>query len=502
MSSLLHEQRRPMLHKPPTPIEVVVASELELRVRDVPVQMLQALRAALTFDNPAHAQRVALDVSTVDVPARVSLARDERGSIFVPRGALSLLRSIARRSNVALRFVNATKTARANPCSIDDLRVELRPYQREAVEAMLRRVQGYVRLPCGAGKTVLGCAAVLASGEAALVVVHTIDLAQQWSSTFSKLYGRRVRATPSLRPLEPGEIAVVMVQALHSAGRRARPLLASAGCVLLDECHHAPATTFRAVFEHCAARLRWGLTATPERADGWSFALPLVLGPELYGLTTADLLALGHLVEPSICAVHTRVAIDFDQHTNRSGRLNMGSAVSALCDDEQRNALLLDLAELAAHHERSVLLLVPRKALAHTLASTLCERGVAAVALTSAVPKTQREGALQALRERRVQVAVATQLADEGLDVPVLDTLINASTGRAAGRAIQRVGRVLRQAADKRSPIVVEIVDPGPFRSQWKSRREAYRSQLALDVARSFSAREARERLGALLGAA
>ena len=490
MSSLLHEQRRPMLTETAQQIEVevVVASELELRVRDVPVPMLQALRAALTFDNPAHAQRTAFDVSTVDVPARVSLARHDRESLFVPRGALSLLRSIARRSNVSLRFTNRTKTARANSCSLDDLPVSLRPYQRDAAEAMLRRVQGYVRLPCGAGKTVL-------------VVVHTIDLAQQWSSTFSKLYGRRVRATPSLRPLEPGEIAVVMVQALHSAGRRARPLLASAGCVLLDECHHAPASTFRAVFEHCAARLRWGLTATPDRADGWSFALPLVLGPELYGLATADLLALGHLVEPMICAVHTRVAIDFDEHTNRSGRLNMGSAVSALCEDDQRTTLLLDLAELAARHERSVLLLVPRKALAHSLASSLCERGVAAVALTSAVPKTQREGALQALRERRVQVAVATQLADEGLDVPVLDTLINASTGRAAGRAVQRVGRVLRQAADKRPPIVVEIVDPGPFRSQWKSRREAYRSELAIDVARTFSARDARTKLDSLLAA-
>ncbi|MBT61240.1 MAG: hypothetical protein CMA63_06805 [Euryarchaeota archaeon] len=471
-------------------VEVRVGSEFEIARQDLPTSMEQTLRQLLTFDNPDHVKRSAMNVRTHNIPHRVSFARSDGSILRIARGALDILRRVADRCGVSLRFINETMSSRGSTLSMEELSIDLRPYQKEAVNSMIQRVQGYVRLPCGAGKTVLGCAAVLMTGESTIVIVHTIDLAMQWADTFSKLYGRKVRTHQSFRPLKSGEIAVVMVQAIHNAGRASHALLQSAGCVLLDECHHAPASTFRAVFENCSARFRWGLTATPERADGWTFALPLVIGPELYGMTTSDLLNLGHLVKPSIIAVITRVPINFDDHTNRSGRLNMSSAVSALCEDEGRNELLAGLAKSAASNGRTVLLLVPRKALAHSLATTLCERGVSAVALSSSVSKTQREGALRALRERRIQVAVATQLADEGLDVPVLDTLINASTGRAAGRAIQRVGRVLRKAADKRPPLVIEIVDPGPFRSQWKSRRIAYREQLSIEIEHTMDVRD------------
>ena len=177
----------------------------------------------------------------------------------------------------------------------------------------------------------------------------------------------------------------------------------------------------------------------------------------------------------------------------------MGAAVSALCADESRTTLLLDIASLAAEHGRTTLLLVPRKAYAHQLAGKLRDRGFDAVAITSAVPKHRRAQHLRGLRERTVQIAVATQLADEGLDVPSLDMLICASTGRAAGRAIQRVGRVLRPAENKQAPIVIEIVDPGPFESQWRARRKAYLENLSSMVPDPIAIADALDRVrGAL----
>ena len=105
---------------------------------------------------------------------------------------------------------------------------------------------------------------------------------------------------------------------------------------------------------------------------------------------------------------------------------------------------------------------------------------MAAAAATSGTPKAQRAQQLRQLRERRLAVLVATQLADEGLDVPALDCVVVASTGRAAGRAVQRIGRVMRCAPGKGQPIVVDVVDGTPFRGQWRARQEAYQQALGV----------------------
>ena len=462
-------------------MNVVVDSELHFLRDDLPPRMIQALHQNLTRANPDHQQRKRMKFSTKDIQPRFSFVRESGRRIYIPRGALSLLRDLAKAYNVSLEFTNCTTSNRGTGKTLADLPITLRDYQKQAVEKLLRRVQGYVRLPCGAGKTVLGCAAVVLSGESTVVLVHTVDLAKQWKDTFSKLYGVKVRSVKSWAPLVAGEVAVVMVQTLNKAGVRASAFLASAGCVMLDECHHVPASTFREIFKYTNARFRWGLTATPEREDGWGFALPMVIGPELFAMNTRDLLEAGHLIEPIILPVKSPANLDFDRFMRR-GRLNMGAAVTALCEHQKRTKLILDMAHLGAFHGRTVLILVPRKAYAHQLADSLNKRGVSSVALTSSVGKRERDAALDSMRKQKISCAIATQLADEGLDVPALDMLILASTGRAAGRAVQRVGRVLRKHENKQTPLVVELIDSGPFFSQWNARKKVYFDELGVSI--------------------
>jgi superfamily II DNA or RNA helicase len=164
------------------------------------------------------------------------------------------------------------------------------------------------------------------------------------------------------------------------------------------------------------------------------------------------------------------------------GQVVIARALQQLVDDPERHELLLQLATIAASVGRTTLLLVPRVEQAQQLAAHLRARGVSAADATSATGKEARASQLRQLRARQLQVLVATQLADEGLDVPVLDCVIVASTGRAAGRAVQRIGRVMRTADGKAQPVVVDVVDPTPFRGQWRAREQAYRDALGLQV--------------------
>jgi len=135
-------------------------------------------------------------------------------------------------------------------------------------------------------------------------------------------------------------------------------------------------------------------------------------------------------------------------------------------------ALISDLTEAAVADGRTVLVLVPRKQAVWSLVKRLESRGIIAIGITSQDGKELRSNKLRDARAGRVEAVVATQLADEGLDLPRLDCAINTSAGRSKGRARQRVGRTLRPVG--KTPIVFELVDGGEFQSQWDSRKRAY----------------------------
>ncbi len=429
-------------------------------------------------------------VSASHLPALLPLWEQRADWLHVPRGAVKMVRQQAALHGAELQWTSSVVSRAFRRVPIEKLPVNLRPYQREAVEAMLFGVQGHVVAPCGAGKTVIASSALVASGEPGLVLVHTHDLLDQWTKLL-RSWGCRVRVVSGGRsrfsPLGWGqdgqpEIAVAMVQTLVRAGAAADPLLGSAGAVVMDECHHAPASTFRSLMNKVPARHRWGVTATPERGDGMRVMLELALGEQLYEITTQQLLAGGYLMQPIILPVFSAARVDLQACMTSKGQVVIARALQQLVDDPERHELLLQLATIAASVGRTTLLLVPRVEQAQQLAAHLRARGVSAADATSATGKEARASQLRQLRARQLQVLVATQLADEGLDVPVLDCVIVASTGRAAGRAVQRIGRVMRTADGKAQPVVVDVVDPTPFRGQWRAREQAYRDALGLQV--------------------
>ena len=481
-------------------LQVKVGSYLHLAGRDVPVAMLEELRARLSRTNPERIQRDKLGLSMYDVPAQVTLIKEYGTELLLPRGSLAILRAAARDHSVKLEFVSGVTKNSVGVRSLDQLPIKLRDYQCAAVQLLLTRVQGYVTLPCGGGKTVIGCAAMVTSGEACLILVHSNDLRDQWAKTLQDLYN--VRATiikGPFQPLQAGEIAIGMVQGLHRAGKHAKALYDSVGVVLLDECHHCPATTFLEIIEQIPARHRWGLTATPDRPDGWGFLLPMVIGPEVYRLSTQELLEKGHLVQPVVVPIRTGINLNLDAMTIK-GRLNMGRCVSALCSNDIRNKLLVDLCEMGANNGRVVMLLVPRVKMAHSIANRLQALDIDAAPITGHVAKQIRASRLRALRSGTIQVIVATQLADEGLDIPTLDMLVIASTGRAAGRAVQRIGRIMRPSKGKPVPIVVEVIDGGPFASQWRARERAYMESAGITIPRPVPIEQALSTVERLFG--
>ena len=73
--------------------------------------------------------------------------------------------------------------------------------------------------------------------------------------------------------------------------------------------------------------------------------------------------------------------------------------------------------------------------------------------------KKQRREVLRLAEDREISALFATTVADEGLDLPGLDTLMLTTPTKSMGRIQQRIGRIMRRAENKKEPLVIDLVD-------------------------------------------
>lgn len=452
-------------------MRVVVDSTVRFRTAGSPPAFLAGLRSALTWDNPAFAKLERLGKWTGGTDREVTAYEETQGVVRIPRGALGMLQAMAARHRV--------------PLLVDDRRVVLPPvqlaaagvprdYQRDAVAAMLACDDGVVCMPCGGGKTRTAAWALAALRQPALVVVHTMDLLEQWCEVASDVFGIPPkdigRWSGKRAHAGDGRLVVATVQTLEKRpADELRDFGRRFGVYVADEVHHLPAVTHSYVASHIAARYRYGLTATPEREDGLEPLLYATIGPIRYRIGYGGLLRDGWLVRPEVRTIRTAFRYTWDQRDEeKKGELRRDwhTMATALVEDERRNRAIVDLVASEAAAGHCVLVLSGRVQHCFSLADSLVARGIRAAALTGnlpdgrAFPAARRRQVLADFREGRLDVVCSSTVADEGLDVPRIDRLVLSFPAKAEGRITQRIGRAMRLAPGKADAIVYDITDP------------------------------------------
>jgi len=488
-----------------------IGGTIRLRRADAPA-LVESLDRMLTRPNPIVVKRRRMRQNVDAFPPFIRAAVDgDDGTLFFPRGCAGAIRSEANRMGYVLSWDRSAVVYSSFDFGFHrDLRVDLRTYQRDVVEAMVTGTQGIAVMPTGSGKTIVGCAAINEVARRALVVVHTKDLALQWKRSVEKATSMAVRVvtgdTPggATMPAREGEVVVASVQSLIAAGSACYPLLRSVDAMVMDECHHAPAMSFVWVLQRCPARYRWGLSATPDREDGLTFVMEWHLGKILASVPLKDLEEKGFVVVPIIVPVHSGWA-STEKHIikrgPRRGQLNWSKAEADLSHDPKRLATIISLARGAHEAGRRILVLVPRVQIADVVAKHLVEHGIRAMPATSQITGKKRDARIGALRTGQIDVLVATTLADEGLDISSLNCIISANPNRSRTKAIQRLGRLTRPEGEP--PILVDMVDGGKLVDQWEARKRIYEVRLGARILDVMTVEDAivwmlnRKRMGA-----
>ena len=410
-----------------------------IRLTGATTQQATALRQRLTLPNPLYQRRLRLGLSVWGVTPTICYLGKDGHTLIVPRGLAREIHPSEQRD----------RSEWGDRVTYSRGRVTLRPYQTAAARALVQREQGIVVAACGAGKTVIACEAIRTAATTTLIVVHTADLAAQWAEVIERelgwvpvrLGGRGGQASGKRSDTSPA-ITVATIQTLTRLGEADLDRVLKTGCLIVDEAHHVPASTFDRVVSRSPSRYRWALTATPDRVDGLGPVLGFLFGDVLSTISGDDLARTGVLVRPQYRQVRTGRTCDESDYS---------AIVTALSVDERRDEIIVDLATRATG---PTLVLVARVAHAKALALALGCRS-----LTGSDTPSDRAEVIDAIRAGRERVLVATTVADEGLDLPCLTTLILGTPSRARGRLEQRIGRVCRAYPGKSEAYVYDLVD-------------------------------------------
>ena len=339
------------------------------------------------------------------------------------------------------------------------LRARLRTYQSEAVaswwaDGSAAGGNGVLVLPCGAGKTVIGMAAMAQAGASVLVVVTSILAARQWIAELldktdieRDQVGEYSGEHKQIRPITVATYQVLTwrdptVDDDASLGE-AHPHLGLFdaqrwGLVVYDEVHLLPAPVFRATAQIQAVR-RLGLTATLVREDGREPDVFALIGPKRYDAPWRDLEAQGWIA-PASCT-EVRIALPDDERM-----------AYATAPERQRyrlaattRAKLPVIDALAIRHAGDRVLVIGQYL---DQLSTIAER-LDAPLVTGRTSQVVREERFAAFRAGQLPVLVVSKVANFSIDLPEANVAVQVSGAFGSRQEeAQRLGRILRPKGD------------------------------------------------------
>jgi DNA excision repair protein ERCC-3 len=360
----------------------------------------------------------------------------------------------------------------AHPIALREDGWHLRDYQREAADSFWHGGSGVVVLPCGAGKTLVGAAAMAQAQATTLILVTNTVAGRQWK--------RELMARTSLTESEIGEysgerkqirpvtIATYQIMTTRRKGEyRHLDLFDSRdwGLIVYDEVHLLPAPIFRLTAD-LQSRRRLGLTATLIREDGREGDVFSLIGPKRYDAPWKDIENQGWIA-PADCT-EVRVTL-----TNAERR----NYATAEPDDRYRIAAtartkLPVIKTIVDQHPDEQVLVIG--AYLDQLDDVAAELGDVPIVQGSTTTR-ERERLYDAFRAGEQRVLVVSKVANFSIDLPEAAVAVQISgTFGSRQEEAQRLGRVLRPKHDGRQAHFYTVVARDTLDAEYAAHRQRF----------------------------
>ena len=332
--------------------------------------------------------------------------------------------------------------------ALDETGWNIRDYQTKAVQKFWDGGSGVVVLPCGAGKTIVGAAAMSRAKTNTLILVTNTVAARQWRAELIK----RTTLTEdeigeysgSVKEVKPVTIASYQILTAKRKGEYAHLALLNAkdwGLIVYDEVHLLPAPIFKMTAD-LQARRRLGLTATLVREDGKEGDVFSLIGPKRFDAPWKEIEAEGYIA-PAECF---EIRVDLPEQE----RLDYAIAEQ---DERYRMAATSKtkipvIQKLMARHKGEPTLIIGQYLDQIDEVATLLK----IPKITGETPVAERERLFQAFRDGTEPTLVVSKVANFSVDLPEASVAIQISGSYGSRQEeAQRLGRLLRPKADGRT---------------------------------------------------
>lgn len=358
--------------------------------------------------------------------------------------------------------------------------IKLYDYQENTVREALSAKNGVIVMPCGSGKTQTGLELIARLGVKALWLTHTKDLLNQSMRRAKEVLGidHDTYGTITEGKVDIGSgITFATVQTMSKLDLvQYRNVW---GCIVVDECHKAIGSPtkvmqFYKVLSNLSCRYKFGLTATPERADGLEKSMFALLGGIVYRISQEEI--------DTTCSVEVRFmntgyVPDADKALNGDGTLNYNGLVDDLTHNRERFDLVSAVVN-AQYPAGAMLVLANRVEYLQRLCDSFKGKAICLSNLGNTKgAKEKRRKALISLNDGKLDCIFATyQLAKEGLDIPNLRYIVFATPEKDKTTVTQSAGRVARKFIGKGKGVIIDFVDDfGMYKGWARMRKNIYK---------------------------
>jgi superfamily II DNA or RNA helicase len=324
--------------------------------------------------------------------------------------------------------------------------------------------------PPGSGKTIIGLEIIAEKRQPALIIVHRKQLFDQWIDriqSFLKIPKNEIGQIGNQKFTVGNKITVAMIQSLTRSDEIDK-IANSFGTIIVDECHHIPAKSFREAIVNFNSFYLYGLTATPKRKNNDEKLIYLYIGNVLYHDEQQRQIQQSKS-KAEINIRETALYAPFDYKIDKYETISR-----ILIHDTQRNSLRIEDIEKNADRFKTILVLTERKAHVDILNLYLKDK-FETITIHGDDSEKSRKSKLDQLIQGHYKIVISTgQYFGEGVDIDNLECLFIVYPFAFEGKLVQYIGRIQRSG---KPPVIFDYRDVkiDYFDNMFKQRNRYYK---------------------------
>lgn len=411
--------------------------------------IIDFLKDNLNFYNSDFFVKKKAGRSTWQTNRFFKLIDEAENTLEIPKGFIGKLIRFCRHNNIDFEFLDKRKKAKNIKITS---KIQLLKHQNAPLEVALKKDFGIIVAPPGSGKTIIGLKLIEQKKQPALIITHRKQIAEQWVDRIETFFGIPKKEIGKIGQgkMKVGEqITVALIQTLvKKIENDSKELKSAFGIVIIDECHHIPAKSFREAIHHLSPYYQYGLTATPFRKNNDEKLLFIYLGDIISEIKPNQ---IETFKKPRLTVRDTSLNIPFNSKTDHFETLS-----KILIHDSERNKLILKDVFYELNKGRKIVIITERKEHIQVLYQYLKNK-YEVIPISGEDTIASRNSKWKSIQQSNYQAIITTgQFFGEGVDIQDISGLFLVYPFAFKGKLIQYIGRVQRSEL---TPIIYDYRD-------------------------------------------